>query len=297
MNKGILYGIGAYVLWGFFPIYWKALQAIPAHEILCHRTIWSFIFLLGVLLYRNRLRGFLGKLKSYRTLLTFLATSVLLFLNWYLFIWAVNSGHILDASLGYFINPLVNVLLGVVFLRERPRFWQWVAICIVSGAVGFLTLGYGVFPWISLVLAFSFGLYGYLRKTASLGSLEGLSLEMAILLIPCLAFLLHLERTGAAAFWNAGVGVSLLLVAAGVITSTPLLLFSAAARRITLTSLGFIQFISPTFQLILGVALYGEALPQLRAIGFALVWVSVGIYLMDMLVTRRRAPVCEPAHA
>ncbi len=297
MSRGILYGIGAYLLWGFFPIYWKALQAIPAHEILCHRTIWSFVFLLAVLVYRKRLKRLLSMLWSRRTLLTFVASSVLLFLNWYIFIWAVNSGHILDASLGYFINPLVNVLLGVVFLRERPRLWQWVAIAIVGVAVVILTVGYGVFPWISLVLAFSFGIYGYLRKTAALGSLEGLSLEMAILLVPSSLFLLHLERTGTAAFGHVGVGMSLLLVAAGVITSTPLLLFSAAARRITLTNIGFLQYISPTFQLILGVVFYGEHLPLVRAAGFSLVWTSIAIYVVDsLLARRRRGVVYEPAH-
>lgn len=294
MSKGVLYGIAAYGLWGLFPIYWKALQSVRPEEILCHRTIWSLFFLLALLVYRKRVRGLLAKL-SPAVVLIFMLTGSILFLNWYIFIWAVNGGHILDASLGYFINPLVSVLLGIGFLRERPRRWQWVSIAMVGIAVVVLTVGYGVFPWIALVLAVSFGFYGYLRKIAVLSSLEGLSLEVALLFIPALAFLLHLGRNGHAAFGNTTAFVTLLLVMAGVVTPMPLLFFASAARRITLTNLGFLQYISPTCQLILGVALYGERLPQFRAIGFVLVWASLAIYTVDVLTARRRVAVCEPA--
>jgi chloramphenicol-sensitive protein RarD len=294
MSKGVLYGIAAYGLWGLFPIYWKALQSVRPEEILCHRTIWSLFFLLALLVYRKRVRGLLAKL-SPAIVLIFMLTGSILFLNWYIFIWAVNGGHILDASLGYFINPLVSVLLGIGFLRERPRRWQWVSIAMVGIAVVVLTVGYGVFPWIALVLAVSFGFYGYLRKIAVLSSLEGLSLEVALLFIPALAFLLHLGRNGHAAFGNTTAFVTLLLVMAGVVTPMPLLFFASAARRITLTNLGFLQYISPTCQLILGVALYGERLPQFRAIGFVLVWASLAIYTVDVLAARRRVAVCEPA--
>ncbi|MBN1504330.1 MAG: EamA family transporter RarD [Candidatus Eisenbacteria bacterium] len=296
MSKGVLYGIAAYGLWGIFPIYWKALQSVRPEEILCHRTIWSLLFLVPLLVYRKRLRGLMSKL-GLKIVLIFALTAGILFLNWYLFIWAVNGGHILDASLGYFINPLVSVLLGIGFLRERPRRWQWVAISLVGVAVVVLTVGYGVFPWIALVLAVSFGIYGYLRKIAVLSSLEGLSLEVALLFVPALVFLLYLERNGQAAFGHTNAFITALLVAAGVVTPLPLLLFASAARRITLTNLGFLQYISPTFQLILGVALYGEKLPQFRAIGFALVWASIAVYTIDVLVARRRVTVCEPAPA
>ena len=294
MNKGVLYGITAYGLWGLFPIYWKALKSVRPEEILCHRTIWSLFFLLGVLIYRKRVRGLLAKL-SPKIVLVFALTGSFLFLNWYLFIWAVNGGHILDASLGYFINPLVSVLLGIGFLKERPGRWQWVAIGLVVAAIVVLTLGYGVFPWIAIVLAVTFGLYGYLRKIAVLSSLEGLSLEVTVLFVPALLFLLYLERHGHAAFGHTSAFITFLLVMAGVVTPLPLLFFASAARRITLTNLGFLQYISPTCQLILGVALYGEKLPQFRAIGFALVWASLVIYTIDVLVARRRVTVCEPA--
>jgi chloramphenicol-sensitive protein RarD len=296
MNRGVLYGIAAYGMWGFFPIYWKALQSVRPEEILCHRTIWSLFFLLGLLVYRKRARSLIGKL-SLKIILIFTLTAALLFLNWYLFIWAVNGEHIVDASLGYFINPLVSVLLGVAFLRERPRPWQWVAIGMVGIAVTVLTVGYGVFPWIALVLAFSFAIYGYLRKIAVLSSLEGLSLEVAVLFVPALAFLLHLQRNGQVAFGHTSIFVTFLLVMAGVVTPMPLLFFASAARRITLANLGFLQYISPTFQLILGVVLYGEKLPQFRAMGFALVWASIVIYMIDILVARHRIIICEPAPA
>jgi len=296
MSKGVLYGIVAYGLWGLFPIYWKALQSVRPEEILCHRTIWSLFFLLALLVYRKRVRGLLSKL-SPGIVLIFMLTGGILFLNWYIFIWAVNGGHILDASLGYFINPLVSVLLGIGFLRERPRRWQWISIALVGIAVVVLTVGYGVFPWIALVLAVSFGFYGYLRKVAVLSSLEGLSLEVVLLFVPALVFLLYLERNGHAAFGHASAFVTFLLVMAGVVTPMPLLFFASAARRITLTNLGFLQYLSPTCQLILGVALYGEKLPQFRAIGFALVWASLAIYTVDVLVARRRVVVCEPTPA
>jgi chloramphenicol-sensitive protein RarD len=294
MSRGVLYGIAAYSLWGFFPIYWKALQSVRPEEILCHRTIWSLFFLLGFLIYRKRIRRLMAKL-CLKIVLIFVLTASLLFLNWYLFIWAVNGDHILDASLGYFINPLVSVLLGIAFLRERPRRWQWVAIGIVGIAIVVLTVGYGAFPWIAVVLAVSFGLYGYLRKIAVLSSSEGLSLEVAVLFFPALAFLIYLERHGHAAFGHTSLFINFLLIMAGVVTPLPLLLFASAARRITLTNLGFLQYISPTLQLLLGVEVYGERMPHFRAIGFALVWVSIAIYTIDVLVARRRITSYEPA--
>jgi len=293
MNKGVVYGIAAYALWGALPIYWKALKSVRPEEILCHRTIWSLFFLLGLLIYEKRVRSLLAKL-NLKTVLLFALTGAILFLNWYLFIWAVNNDHILDSSLGYFINPMVSVLLGIAFLRERPSRWQWVAIGLVGVAIVVLTLGYGVFPWIAIVLAVTFGIYGYLRKIAVLGSLEGLSLEVTVLFVPALLFLLYLEKHGHAAFGHASGSITFLLVMAGVATPLPLLLFAMAARRITLTHLGFLQYISPTSQLILGVALYGEKLPHFRAIGFALVWVSIVVYTIDILLARRRVQVCEP---
>ena len=183
MNKGTWYAFGAYTLWGLLPVYWKWLATVPALEILAHRVVWSLLFLLVVLSYK-RYWSWLKMLKEWRTALTFFATTILLFINWYFFIWAINAGYIVEASLGYFINPLVNVFLGMLFLGERLRQWQWLAIVFALGGVGYLTFSYGSLPWIGLTLAFSFGFYGLLRKTAKLDALAGLSTETAVLLIP-----------------------------------------------------------------------------------------------------------------
>jgi chloramphenicol-sensitive protein RarD len=195
---------------------------------------------------------------------------------------------VVEASLGYFINPLVSVLLGVFFLRERPRPWQWVAIGIATAGVLYLTFGYGTFPWRALTLAFSFGTYGFLRKTATLTSLEGLSFEMVILFVPALIYLSCLEYGGTAAFGHAGLTTNTLLALTGVTTALPLLLFGVAARRITLTNLGLLQYIAPTFHFLLGVLLYGEDFTSIRAIGFSMVWVSLAVYSIEGITRRRR---------
>jgi chloramphenicol-sensitive protein RarD len=286
MRKGILYGIAAYALWGLFPLYWRYLSVVPATQILCHRVVWSFLFLGAILVRRNHLRSWAHKSRNSVTIIYFLTSACLLALNWLIFIWAVNRNYIVEASLGYFINPLVNVLLGVVFLRERPRLWQWVAIGIAAGAVLFLTFGYGSFPWIALTLAFTFGLYALLRKTGTLSSLEGLSLEMAILFVPALGYLLYLQHAGTAAFGHIGAIRTTVLASAGVITTVPLLLFGSAARRISLTNLGLLQYISPTFQFLLGVFVYGETLTSARLVGFVAVWISLALYTFESLRTR-----------
>jgi len=291
MKKGILYGIAAYGLWGLFPLYWRYLSPIPATEILCHRVVWSFLFLSAILIRRNRVRSWAHKSIKAVTILYFLLTSCLLGLNWLIFIWAVNRNYVVEASLGYFINPLVNVLLGVVFLKERPHSWQWLAIGIAAAAVIFLTFAHGSFPWIALTLAFSFGFYALLRKTAALSSLEGLSLEMAILFVPALIYLLYLQHLGAGAFWHVGAMKTVFLVMAGVVTTVPLLLFGSAARRISLTNVGLLQYISPTFQFLIGILVFGEALTSVRLIGFVAVWISLALYTVESL--RTRAPVPE----
>jgi chloramphenicol-sensitive protein RarD len=291
MRKGILYGIAAYTLWGLFPLYWRYLSAVPATEIMCHRVVWSFLFLGVILVRRNHLRSWAHKSRDSITIMYFLITACLLAVNWLIFIWAVNRNYIVEASLGYFINPLVNVLLGVVFLRERPHFWQWFAIGIAAAAVLFLTFGYGSFPWIALTLAFSFGLYSLLRKTGALSSLEGLSLEMAILFVPALAYLLHRQQAGTAAFGHVGAMKTAFLALTGVITTVPLLLFGSAARKISLTNLGILQYISPTFQFLLGILVYGEVLTSTRLIGFVAVWISLALYTIESL--RTRAPIPE----
>ena len=291
MNRGILAGILAYTLWGLLPGYWKAIQEVPPLEILCHRTIWSLVFVLLILAVRKQWT-WVGQVRaSPRTLLISLASACLLSLNWFTYIWAVNSGHVLDSSLGYFIAPLVNVLLGVLLLRERLRIWQTVAIGLAAVGVLSLTVGYGAFPWIALSLALSFGFYGLLRKVSPLGSLEGLSLETAALSIPAVAYLVFRQATGGASFGHAGAATTLLLAGTGVVTALPLLLFAYAARQVTLATVGIMQYISPTFQFLLGVLAYGEPFTPTRLLGFAPIWLALVIYSVEGMKEENRRRV------
>ena len=288
MKNGILAAIGAYVLWGLFPVYWKSIQAVPSVEVVCHRMVWSFAFVALLLVRKNQWEWLRRARKSPATLITFVGTSCLLALNWFTYIWAVNSGHIVDSSLGYFINPLISVLFGVLFLGERLRSWQWVAILVALGGVIFLTLGYGSFPWIALTLAITFGLYGLLRKTASLGALEGLSLEMTVLFLPALVYLVYLESVGTASFGHTGATMTVLLALTGVATALPLLWFTHGARKVTLATVGILQYIAPTLQFLLGVLVYGETFTKTRMVGFGAIWIALLIYSIEGVVEGRR---------
>jgi chloramphenicol-sensitive protein RarD len=289
VNKGIFYAAGAFVLWGLLPIFWKALHHVPALEILAHRMVWSLMFVLVLLAVQGHWRWLGAVFRNGRVLLTFMTTALLLSVNWFIYIWGVNAGYIVETSLGYFINPLVNVLLGTLFLKERLRLWQGVAIGVAVLGVLYLTLRYGSPPWIALTLAGSFGVYGLLRKTAALNSLEGLTLETLLFFPPALAYLLYAEFMGQAAFVHADTTTNLLLVIAGIATALPLLLFAAAARRVTLTLMGVLQYIAPTMQLLLGVLLYGESLTSDRLIGFCLIWLALLIYTLEGVVRTGRA--------
>jgi chloramphenicol-sensitive protein RarD len=291
MTKGIAAAVVAYALWGMLPVYWKALQAVPAFEILCHRTIWSLVFVLLILAARRQWGWLQRARQNPKLLLTFACSACLLGLNWFTYIWAVNAGHIVDTSLGYFINPLLSVLLGVVFLRERIRVWQGIAIGFATAGVLLLTLGYGAFPWIALTLALTFGFYGLLRKTAPLGSLEGLSLEMALLSMPTLAYLVYLEWIGTSSFGHAGAMTSVLLALSGLVTAFPLLMFAYAARQVTLATVGILQYIAPTLQFLLGVFVYGEPFTKTRLVGFAVIWLALLIYSIEGVVRERRQRV------
>lgn len=288
MKKGIIYGVLAYFLWGVFPIYWKLLQDVRAPEILMHRIVWSFGFVLVIMALRNNWEWLRLLYRNPRQGAIFLISAVLLSVNWLTFIWAVNHNFIVEASLGYFINPLFSVLLGVLFLKERLRMGQVLAILLAVAGVVYLTVNYGRFPWIALTLVFTFGTYGLLRKIAPLGSLEGLGIETAVLCIPALAVIVYFEHIGAAAFLHSGLLTTLLLVGAGAVTATPLLLFSAAARRITLTAVGLLQYIAPTLQFIIGVAVYGEPFSRVRFIGFCFIWVALAIYTAEGLYQTHR---------
>lgn len=287
VKKGVLAGVAAYTLWGLLPVYWKALQTVPALEILVHRTVWSLVFVLLLQAILRRWDWLRLVRQQPRMLRIFLGSTVLLSVNWLTYIWAVNAGHVVDASLGYFINPLVSVLLGMIFLGERLRPWQGVAVGLAAVSVLYLTLGLGSLPWIALVLAGTFGFYGLLRKTAPLGSMEGLSVETALLSLPALAYLLALEATGQGSFGHAGATTSLLLAFTGVVTAVPLLLFAWAARNTTLATVGILQYIAPTFQFLLGLLVYHEPFSPARLLGFGGVWLALVIYTGEALMQER----------
>ena len=291
MNKGMLYAAGAYIIWGLLPLYWKALHVVPAGQILSQRIVWS-LFFVAVMLTARRQWGWLrGALRRPRVILTFALSGTLLGINWFIYIWAVNAGHIVETSLGYFINPLVNVLLGYLVLKERLRPAQWLALSVALAGVLYLTISFGAFPWIALTLAFSFGTYGLIRKTAPLNSAEGLFIETAVLFLPAFGFLLLMESRGVGAFGHAGLPVTLLLIGAGIVTSIPLLLFAAGARRIPLTTLGLLQYIAPTMQFLIGVLVYNETFGLTRLIGFGLVWLALVLYTIETVIVNRRRAV------
>lgn len=288
MNKGIIYGLTAYALWGFLPIYWKFLQDVPATEILAHRMAWSLVFVVGLLAVRQRWAWVKPAVRDQRTVLIYLFASLFLALNWGVYIWAVNNDFIIETSLGYFINPLVNVLFGFLFFGERLRPGQLAAVATAACGVLYLTISYGTLPWIALTLAFSFGTYGVLKKKAPLESLEGFSLETALLFLPAVAYLLYLEVQGAGSFGHVSIGTTALLGLTGIATAVPLLFFAAAARRATLTALGIMQYIAPTLQFLLGVFLYAEPFSQRQLIGFVLIWTALLIYTAESFIHSRQ---------
>jgi chloramphenicol-sensitive protein RarD len=288
MSRGALYALSCYIAWGFLPIYWKALSALPGLETTSHRIVWSALFSALVLTLQHNWR-WLGRVaKQPRTLLTFAATATLILVNWLIYIYAINHNQIVESSLGYFINPLVNVLLGVLFLRERPRQWQWVAIAIATIGVTYLTYEYGRLPWVALGLASSFGFYALLKKIAALPALEGLFLETSFLAIPLLIYLLTLEFNGQGTFGHASWQTNFLLVLAGVVTALPLLLFSASARRVPLTLLGILQYIAPTIQFVIGIALYHEPFSQSQLVGYSFIWVALALFTLESTREHRR---------
>ena len=286
-RRGALLGAGAYLLWGLFPLYWPLLEPATALEILAHRFVWSFVVVVGLIVVRRRLGPLRAVLQDRRRLALLVAAAVVIALNWYAYIYGVNTGRVVETSLGYFITPLVTVLLGVVVLRERLRATQWVAVGIATVAVAVLAVDYGRPPWIALVLAGSFGTYGLIKKTTAVGPAEGLAVESGALVLPALGYLVWLELDADAAFGHAGLGNALLLATAGVVTAVPLLLFAGAARRVTLVTLGLLQYLAPTLQFLIGVLVMGEAMPGVRWIGFGLVWLALALFTADQLSAHR----------
>lgn len=288
MKRGGVFAALAYACWGLFPLYWKALKGVSALEILAHRMAWSLVVVLLLLAVRRQWAWLRPALTNWRILLPYTTSALLLGLNWYLYIWAVNAGFVVETSLGYFINPLVNVVLGVIFLRERLRWGQIIAVALAAFGVLYLTVSLGSLPWIALILALTFGAYGLIRKTAALDSLQGLTLETLIFFPLAFGYLLFLGTQGNLAFGHYGVVTTLLLAGAGVVTAIPLLLFAAGARQITMTMLGLLQYIAPTLQFGLGVFVYHEAVSTSQLIGFGFIWLALALYSIEGFVRSRR---------
>ena len=286
---GLVQAALAYVIWGLFPIYFHALSRVDAFQIVLHRSLWCFVFVWGLLVAMRRLQWVPGVARQPRLVALFALSALLLTSNWLLYVWAVNHGHVVEASLGYFVTPLVNVMLGTLVLKERPRRLQWIAVAVAACGVLWLTLTLGRPPWIALGLAGSFGSYGLLRKTAPLGALEGLALETAVLAPVALVALALLSPGGLPGLFAGLDGATVgWLLCAGPITAIPLLLFAGGARRITLATLGTLQYLSPTIQFLLGVAWFGEPLQATRLVGFVLIWCALAIYSADGFLWMRR---------
>ncbi|GHF89747.1 EamA family transporter RarD [Streptomyces filamentosus] len=287
-RAGLLYGFAAYGMWGLVPLYWPLLKPASAGEILAHRMVWSFVFV-GLALLVLRRWGWVKELAaSPRKLGLLTVAAAVITVNWGLYIWAVNTGHVVEASLGYFINPLVTIALGVLVLKERLRPAQWTAVGIGFAAVLVLAVAAGRPPWISLTLAFSFAVYGLVKKKVNLGGLESLAAETAVQFLPALAYLVLLGSRGTLAFGTEGAGHMALLASTGIVTAIPLVCFGAAAIRVPLSTLGLLQYLAPTFQFLLGVTYFHEAMPPERWAGFSLVWLALTILTWDALRTARR---------
>lgn len=293
--RGTWAAVGTFVLWGVAPLYWHLLKAVPSLQIVLHRVVWSALLVGAFLVWRDGrhwLRDVLAGQVRLRWML--LLSGVLIAGNWGLYIWAVNAGHVVETALGYFINPLLNVVIGVLFLRERLRPLQWVSVAIALGGVLWLTVQYGRFPWIALTLAASFGLYGVLRKLAHVDSVTGLGVESAYLLLPVLGVLLWSEWSGAGGFLplpgrpSYGWGLDALLVLSGLVTALPLIGFAYAVRRISLTSVGVLQYIAPTLQFLIGVFVFAEPFDRTRLVGFACIWLALAVFVADGLLHGRR---------
>ena len=293
LSRGVVFALTAYLLWGVFPIYFKQVQSVAPLEVLANRMLWSLVFVAGLLTVLRGARWPRDLLRERPPLGWFALSALAISLNWLIFIWAVNSGHIVDASLGYFINPLLNVLVGALFLHERLRPAHWAAVLLATLGVGWLTWSEGRLPWIGLSLAFSFSLYGLLRKRAPLGAAEGLAVETALLAPAAVAYLLWLAFRHESALVDAVSNGHLELVGwlllAGPVTAVPLLFFAAGARRIPFATLGILQYVGPSLQLLIGVRLYGEPFDTDKLVAYGLIWIALAIFSLDGLWQWRAA--------
>ena len=296
-RRGAVFGATAYLLWGVFPLYFPLLRPAGAVEVLAHRVVWSLVVVAVLVQVTRRWPGVRAVFGDRERLARLTGAAVVLAVNWGVYIYGVTSDRVVETSLGYFINPLVTVMLGVIVLRERLRRAQAAALGVAAIAVVFLSLENGRLPWIALVLAFSFGTYGLLKKTAAVGALEGLTVETVVLAPVALVYLAFIQVTGRSTLTSHGPGHATLLALTGLITAVPLLFFGAAASRVPLITLGVLQYLAPTMQFLLGVLFFHEALGMARLLGFCLVWAALCVFTADLLSQRRRSlrvPVPEP---
>ena len=296
-TRGLWMAVGAFVIWGLMPLYWHLLKHVPSLQVVVHRALWSAL-LVAAYLTLTRGRGWLREvLVQPRLALMLLASGLLIGFNWSLYVWAVNAGHVVESSLGYFINPLLNVVIGVVFLRERLVPAQWVAVALAACGVLWLTFNYGSFPWIAMALAGSFALYGLIRRQAQVDAVAGLGVENLYLLVPAALLLGWLELRGGGGFSDLrwGLGSNLLLVLGGALTALPLIGFAYAVRRVSLSTVGLLQYLAPTLQLLCGVLVLGEPFGGDRAIGFSVIWLGLAVFAIDGFIRARRRVVAQQA--
>ena len=285
-STGLVYGVSAYLLWGLLPLYWKLLESAGAYEILAHRGVWSLLICILLLATRKQLTSALRMVRSKRTLWLLFLTSGLLTLNWGVFIWSVTSNRVVEAALGYYITPLINVTFGVILLREKLRSLQWISVSLATIGVLVLTVGYGSLPWIALVLSISWGSYSLIKKSLNLGALETLTVETLFAFIPNLFYLVLIESQGRATF-GSGFTLSLLLWGAGIATVTPLLLFNGSTVRLPLSTLGLLQYITPTMMFFIGIFINKEDVAPTKLLGFVFIWVALAFLSRDLLKSSR----------
>lgn len=294
-TKGIMYTACSYLLWGLLPLYWKVLEQTAALDILAHRIIWSFVFMCGVLLFlrqwKDGITAFRALLGNRKALVTLIFSALLITANWYVYIWAVNHGYILEASLGYYINPLVSILLGIVFLKEKLSRMQTVAVLIAAGGVLISAFQYGSVPYIALALAFSFGLYGLAKKRTQLSSAVGLTLETMVIAPAALVYLLFFSASGQTHAASADIGTVILLFLAGVLTAIPLLLFAEGAKKLPLYQVGILQYIAPTITLFLGIFVYHEPFSSEKAFTFSCIWAALVLFTMSQFKWKKQSKV------
>lgn len=285
---GVLLGLAAFGLWGLMPVLFKAMQDVPAPEILAHRVVWSLVGVGSVLAVAGQGPALLTILGNRKAMSRLALSTIFITVNWLLFIWAVNNGHVLQASLGYYLNPMLNVLLGVMILKERLTRLQWLAVALVIGALAAFTIGLGEFPWISVTLGLAFSFYGLARKTMPVGAAQGLVIETMILFIPAFAYLTYLGWIGEGHFLAGSWSMNGLLFCAGAATAIPLIMFASAARRLRYATVGFLQYITPTIQFLLAVIFYGEVFTDAHVMTFVMIWIGIAVYSVETMRTRKR---------